>query len=747
VTLSNSGTGDNLLQGGTVNEAFAISIQNSAATHTVTGTEILNTGGDSIVVNDGAANMNFTGKIERTTPNVNSILSVTGGHTGSLTFTELTADEGVILSNSGDGLQFNDADGVYTFNDLVRFNGTASEAVHVQGDSTAVLTFQNMEATNLTGTAITFDGGDANMTLTGRIVQTVAPTSAGDPLLSVTNGHTGTLVFNEITASAGVIEASQGTGLFFEDADGAYTFNDKVTLSGATAVIEVDGDATPLPIDPSEGTFTFTEVDITYTGTGSAVTIANSDVQAFTISGDIDVTGAGTGRPVSITNNTGGSITFNTTIDSSQSGILVTDNTDTTVLFAGQVTLATVANTGVSLEDNVNGGVRFNNIDITTTSGSGFVATNTDNLVVAGTGNTITVTAGGVSTVGLNLNDVEVGSAGVAFATINTNGGQNGVLLNNVTGGAVTIGTVGAAGVGGTIANSTGAGVSITDAANVTLNGLIVNSADTNGIDLAQTTTTASSVTINNTNVTGTTGIGVDITNMSNVAMNTMTISGSTGDGINIDHNNGVQSVVRATTVDVNNAGGIGIDFNRTATALSRLTLTDVDVDSAFDEGIAMDVAGSSTVDITIRQDSSVSNIAGNSAVVLNTNGGSKTVNVLIDDSSFDNDSTASTVAINSNSLGTLNTTVTSNSFDNGNGVSGRAYSQEVSAGTTRLSFNGNTASDSGAATDEVLLDENAGNFIVVDLPTIETRNNNALVEEQGTITNDPGGTVPTPTP
>src|SRR5690606_9443005 len=121
--------------------------------------------------------------------------------------------------------------------------------------------------------------------------------------------HTGTLVFNEIDANQGVIEATNGTGLQFDNADGAYTFNDEVTLAGTTAVINVDND--------SEGTFTFSDVDIDYTGAGSAVTIANSDVQAFTISGDIDVT-AGGGRPVLINNNTGGSITFNTTIDSTQ---------------------------------------------------------------------------------------------------------------------------------------------------------------------------------------------------------------------------------------------------------------------------------------------------------------------------------------------------------------------------------------------------------------------------------------------
>ena len=37
---------------------------NGAATHTVTGTTITNTGGDSIIANGGTGNMNFTGRID-----------------------------------------------------------------------------------------------------------------------------------------------------------------------------------------------------------------------------------------------------------------------------------------------------------------------------------------------------------------------------------------------------------------------------------------------------------------------------------------------------------------------------------------------------------------------------------------------------------------------------------------------------------------------------------------------------------
>src|SRR5690606_13250348 len=161
-------------------------------THTVTGTNIAAMGGTSVVVNDGSANLNFTGKITQTT-NAQTVLNVTGGHTGTLTFVELEADGGVIEADRGDGLQFDQADGNYIFTDQLTLDGV-SEAINVN-DSDGTLTFQNAEISDTTGTAITFTGGEASMTLTGSIEQSTAQT-----VLSVTGDHDGTLTFNETTA-------------------------------------------------------------------------------------------------------------------------------------------------------------------------------------------------------------------------------------------------------------------------------------------------------------------------------------------------------------------------------------------------------------------------------------------------------------------------------------------------------------------------------------------------------------------
>jgi hypothetical protein len=64
-------------------------------------------------------------------------------------------------------------------------------------------------------------------------------------LLNVIGGHnTGTLTFN-----TGTLNASDGTGLQFTDADGIYDFNGTTTLSGGDAGIDI--------FNGSGGTFDF----------------------------------------------------------------------------------------------------------------------------------------------------------------------------------------------------------------------------------------------------------------------------------------------------------------------------------------------------------------------------------------------------------------------------------------------------------------------------------------------------------
>ncbi len=680
VTLSNSAGGDdNVITGGQVGTAYAINIDNSAATHTVTGTKISAMGGDSIVVNDGAASLNFTGEIVQTT-NSQSILSVTGGHTGTLNFTELTADAGVIRATMGDGLQFDDMNGVYIFNDEVELTGTTA-AINVTGNSDGDITLANGRFTNTTGDTITFAGGEANLTFNGKILQ-----NQNVAVLSVTAGHDGTLAFNDLAASPGVISATNGTGLQFSNADGAYTFNDAVVLNGGNAAIDV--------VAGSEGTFTFADTDITNPGAGPAVNIDASSA-IFTYTGDIVSNNA---DAVVLNANTGGSVTFAaaSTINSTQ-GIDVTANTGGTFLFAGEVNLTGTAN-GVEILNNTGGSTQFNDIDITKTgTGTGFraaSATTGHTVTVTGNNNTIETDTG----VALELNTVAVGTSGVNFQSVSSDGAVNGILLNNLTGGAVIIGATGSAfGDGGTIAGSTGHAVLITNAANVSLNNMDIN---------------------------GTAALF---------------------DGVNVNHTNAAASTVTINRSSIEN-GGAGIEYNRSASGTSRLFVTDNDIASTGDQGLAINVAGSGAANVTIRDNSIANAASGNEGILVQTTGGSnKTLNLLIDSNTVQSDTTTAAVVIDAAGNGTVNATVTSNTnFQNLDGATGKAFTATTNnpAATIRMNLNGNAGNDASAG-NAFVLTLNSGNFSLEDMATVNTRNTGGVTVGAG-ITDD-AGPIPPP--
>ncbi len=781
--------GVNRLEAGTVGSAFAIRLEGGAATHTVTGTTIDDMGGDAIVaVGPGTAGLNFTGRITQETNNA-SILSVSGGHDGNMTFTELTAGQGVVFATMGDGIQFDDADGVYTFNDRVEIDG-AVQAVNVV-NSTAVLTLTDALFTDTTGTTIAFDGGTANMTLTGRVEQL----TNAQTLLSVTNGHDGTLAFNELTAGAGVISADIGNGLQFDNADGAYNFNHEVALNGAISqAVNIDGTA-----DESEGTFSFADVNIAFAdAANSAVRIANSAPQTFSMAGEITSTA---GRPVELFNNSGGSIVFSAAITANMAsnGILINGNEGGANSFTGAVSLTTGINAGVTISDNSGGSTSFNNLDITTTSGDGFAVTNSAGhaVSVTGTDNTIDTTIG----VALRMDTANVGTGGVNFRTVNVDGGagsSNAISLDTVTGSAIAIGAgTTNAGDGGVIQNTlqsavvlndvasfsmnrvnitntqAGDAISVIDATSLTLNNLNITEVDAGdgisiedsatanlsniaitdtvgGNALAIVETTTSTVTnLDVEDVNG--GNGVVVTDVTNISMANLDINDTEVgfDGIQINHTNTAAgtSTVSVTNSEITNVGGQGIDYIRAATNTSRLTLTNntINVGATGAEGIAIDISGSSDANITINGTNDVDAGPNQEALFVTTSGGAlKTVRILVNDNSFDNnDATAPAADFQIGGAVVFNANITDNSFTNASGTTGRAFEMESTSGgaTVRLNLNGNDG-DSPDAND-FLLTETLGDFEVVDLTDLNT-NNTGGVQTVGTF-DDIAGPVPTP--
>ena len=335
----------------------------------ITESTITDTVGAALLVGAGASTVDFTGFIDQ--GGAGSAFTANGGHTGTVTFTEQTAGMGVISATLGTGLLFDGADGVYTFNNRVTLAG---------GDA-----------------GIDFVGGSGSLTFTGEIEQANAAS-----VVSVSGGHTGTFIFNEFTAGAGVVSASAGDGLQFNTANGAYTFNHDVDLAGGDAGLDIIGGST--------GTFTFDALNIT-DPTGTALNIHGSEAIA-TIDGTI--TNAA-GRVVEIVANTGGSSTIVADIIGTGDGVLVTSNTGGTFSFMGNVDLTTGASTAVTVNNNTETAVSFNGgLDITTTSGDGFLSSGSSTVATTGSNNTIQSTTG----IALHLNTVEIAGAGINFMSV-----------------------------------------------------------------------------------------------------------------------------------------------------------------------------------------------------------------------------------------------------------------------------------------------------------------------------------------
>ena len=454
-------------------------------TVTLTDAQITNPTGPAVNVEGGAGVLTFDGAISS---NANVVaISVSDGHAGTLTFNELTGgtDPAVSVTN-GDGLQFDNADGTYVFNGRVRLNG-GNAGIDLLNGTDGVLTFTDAEITDPTGDAFNVEGGSASVTLTGSIEQ-----ANNASAVNVVGGHTGSLVFNEATTGSGVVNATGGDGLQFNDADGTYTFNHAVTLNGGDAGIDVAND--------SSGTLVFDSSSAITNPSGDALTVDGSDA-VVTYSGSID---NNAGRSVAITNNTGGDVVLTGPITGTGQGVVVQNNTGGNFRFAGAVDLNTGANDAVTIDSHTGGGTRFDNLVVVTTAGAGFTASASDNVEVSGVGNTITTQTG----VALNLNGVAVGPVGVTFASVSADGAANGIVLNNVSGGPVTVGAGGTnVGDGGAIVNTTGAGVSATNVERLSLNHLDVSLTAAEGIrvELNDGGATAN-FTLNNSSVANSSG-------------------------------------------------------------------------------------------------------------------------------------------------------------------------------------------------------------------------------------------------
>jgi large repetitive protein len=288
------------------------------------------------------------------------------------------------------------------------------------------------------------------------------------------HGQGATFTLNGLTIAAGTRPTLTGTVTL---ADNTTVRAVNFTPSGIAAMAASGVSfAQPVTIDQvnvTGGTSALSLTNVTATATG-AINVSNANftntsaAEVLISQGNIPVTLAATatissnaGRSIDIQNRTGGIVSFTGAISDTGQGIFLNSNTGSTINFAGALTLNTGANPAL------------------TATGGGTVSNS--NAVV----NTITTTTG----TALNVANTTIGSSGLTFRSIAVNGAANAIVLNNTgtTAGLTVTGdgntTQGGNASGGLIQNTTGVGISLTNAANVSLNNMHLNFTGSHGVN------------------------------------------------------------------------------------------------------------------------------------------------------------------------------------------------------------------------------------------------------------------------
>ena len=595
------GTGTSIIkangEGGT---AFRLTSSNAVVTYNGSMTLGSNTGQLVNIEGHAAGNITFnTGDLTKASSSTSgagiSIIGVTGGtvtfNNPTISITKLNSGDAIFLgSNTGGTINFTPAGGGSGLNLSTVIAGNGINAVSggtisvtgtgntiVSGAGIALnltnttigaggLTFQSIIATgtygvnleNVTGTGpITINGGNINggaapafnvsggsgsVTYSGSVSQ---PT-AGQPLVSISGGNTGTITFN-----TGTLSATNGTGLQFDNADGTYNFNGTTTLNGgdaavdilngsagtftfgantsitspsgialnvvggtasvtyigninyatpSTAMVSVSGGhttgtiifqtgtlsataGTGLQFDNADGTYNFNGT-ATLNGGDAGIDIVSGSNGTFSFSSNTSVVNP-TGIAININTSSSGNITYSGTFSKSSTGIGIQVNAKTggTVAFNGSGTKTLSTTTSAAVSLTGNTGATVN------FSGNNLVLTTTSGTGFNATGGgTITLTGTGntITSVGgtaLNINATTIGASNLIFQSISANGGANGISLNNTgAGGLVVTGTGTTDGTGGTIQNISTRGISIVSGSNMNLKNINMISAN-NSVD------------------------------------------------------------------------------------------------------------------------------------------------------------------------------------------------------------------------------------------------------------------------
>ena len=487
-------------------------------------------------VEGGIADIDYAGTIDIFSSG-GSAVSVAGAHTGTLTFQPAS----LVAASVGDGLQFDDADGLYDFLGAVQLINLVPDdaGVDILGNSNGTFTFSaDAVITNPSGDAFHVAGDGTNsptITYSGTI------TNDANDIIEISNTVGPNTITFDSAASAAINDTSAGTGIYLNGVGQNVNFTAAVVLMGAEGV----------DIDGGSGAFSFTETIITDTTAGPALALdGGSTVSNFLIGSSIGqaqfqsavlVTGGHTGTltydgTINATSGDGlqfndadGNYNFNvssgtTTLNGGDAGIDLVNFTDGVFVF----TNPTITNPGPGPAINIQQGIAqttFNGMDVDTNGTPGLVADSTDLIVVSNASNPATIDSSGAPAIDLNATS----ELAMSFTSVNSlNSTAEGIDIDGIISAASTF-TVddGNAGTSNdaTISNSVNSGIDISNSAGAfTFAGLDI---DTTGIDgVTLTGSFAATVNLQAGEIDGTTGDGINSTATGTLNIGTLAPSG-----------------------------------------------------------------------------------------------------------------------------------------------------------------------------------------------------------------------------
>lgn len=366
-------------------------------------------------------------------------------------------------------------------------------------------------------TGITPVAGSSFPTLTNNIAQWPNLTAAANCVTVGTNNTIRGFIFRSVGTGNTALFANDFTALTVNDA--AISTNGRaVNLSNgavtATFVAVSSSGSTTQAVflNNLTGTVDLGDGAISGNAAGQVAFAATNGLGTVSYSGTIDK--STNGSLVEISGAGGGTVTLSGNLGcvgscggggAGSHGILISGRNAGTISFTGvsKVFSGTSATPAINLINNTGATINFTGggLAINTTSGAGFSATGGGTVNVTGSGNTITSGSG----TALNVANTNIGASGLTFQSISANGAANGIVLNStgtsggltvtgnsagLCGGGVSSATPPATAVapviadctGGTIQNSTGPGVSLTNASNVSLTRMRINNGSDDGI-------------------------------------------------------------------------------------------------------------------------------------------------------------------------------------------------------------------------------------------------------------------------